>query len=611
MGKISRVCILTLICVMLTFGFSSSAVCEEETYGITDVSTNYDINSIWVKFNWRATKSDRESVAASLGGSYKDNNQDGKDDRFDKIGNGNWALIDFPPSKSGYDYASYSKSALRYNLYVRRVEFNYKVQSCAIPNDTLFPQQWGLHNTGQSGGTLDADVDAPQAWNTTTGSEQILVGVIDSGIDYHHPDLIDNMWTNPNEIPNGQDDDGNGYIDDIHGIDAITGEGDPMDDYGHGTIVAGIIGAKGNNLMGTAGVCWDVKLVALKFLDNRNIGFDAHAVECINYALELRENGYNLRVLNNSWGQLTPSNFSQVISDAISSTNKAGMVFVAATGNNGRDIDGSPFYPASYGFPNIISVAATDRDDNLSGFSNWGELSADIGAPGTEIFSTTMDGGYSAFSGTSMAAPFVSGAVALMLTVDNTLTVAEIKDYLLSYGDPVSALTAKCVSGKRLNIKRSLDQLGAAQEPWFEAVYEGNPGPQSYIVKNDLETHGIHFIFDESLGSWIHRPNSGCPGTQRDNPTFLKVRVIANGHHFVSGQMKGSWDTVWHDLSQAHIDVANNGDWVIMNTDYYENSNCRHTTVPRFPPGTQGYFKFRLTTDNGREYYRKINFLRL
>ena len=247
---------------------------------------------------------------------------------------------------------------------VRFAEPNYIVHSSEIPNDPRFSELYGLHNVDESSGRPDADVDAPEAWDRTTGSPQVIVFVIDSGIDYHHPDLTGNLWTNQAEssgLPN-VDDDGNGYVDDVHGINAINGSGDPADDMGHGTHVAGIIGAEGNNGIGVVGMAWDVRIGACKFLDQEGNGTVDDAVQCFQYVNALRAAGHNVLVTNNSWGG---GGFSQALRDAMAGAGQPTIqpiLHACAAGNTHNDNDVAPTYPSSYDLPNIVAVAASDRE---------------------------------------------------------------------------------------------------------------------------------------------------------------------------------------------------------------------------------------------------------
>jgi subtilisin family serine protease len=327
-----------------------------------------------------------------------------------------------------------------------------------FPNDTNFASQWGLHNTGQTGGTPDADIDAPEAWDITVGSPQVIVAIIDTGVDYNHPDLAANIWTNPGEIPgNGIDDDGNGFVDDVRGWDFANGDNAPLDDNGHGTHVAGIIAAVTNNATGVAGVSWNAKILPLKFLKSDGNGTEADAVLAINYVTMMRNRGHNIVLSNNSWGG---SGVSSALQEAIQANAGSGALFVAAAGNDGVNTDSSPFSPASLNVANIIAVAATTDTDGLASFSNYGAATVDLGAPGTNILSTINGGGYGYKSGTSMAAPFVSGVAALAYAISPPGTGYEtIKNAILNGGDPVASLAGKTLTGRRLNARGTLMQL--------------------------------------------------------------------------------------------------------------------------------------------------------
>ncbi len=263
-------------------------------------------------------------------------------------------------------------------------EPNYRYRLQAVPDDTNMTRLWGLVNTGQrvngTIGTTDADIDADWAWDLETGGRDVVVAVVDSGVDVTHPDLAANIWNNPNEINNGLDDDGNGYVDDIHGWDFVKDDNQPIDSHGHGTHVAGIIGAAGNNGIGSTGVCWQVSLMALRFIDAADYGTTADAIEAIEYA---DENGAD--VINLSWGG---TDYSQALKDAIDAVD---ALVVCAAGNAGVDLDRVPLYPASYDSANILSVAASDADDYPAWFTNYSDSRADVTAPGTLIHSTVPD----------------------------------------------------------------------------------------------------------------------------------------------------------------------------------------------------------------------------
>jgi len=279
---------------------------------------------------------------------------------------------------------------------VESVEPNHIYKPLQVPNDPKFGKLWGQQNTGQTvnntDGTEDADIDAPEAWDISTGSNDVVIAVIDTGVDYLHEDLAANMWKNKKEIPdNGIDDDNNGYVDDIYGINAVNGSGDPMDvpneDGSHGTHVSGSIAAVGNNGKGVVGISWNAKIMALKFLSNNDGGSTSSgAIECLEYVIAQKNAGVNIVATSNSWGG---GGFETALKDAIQATTDLGILFVAAAGNDSNDNDTNPSYPASYDLSGIISVAATDQNDALASFSNYGAASVDLSAPGTNILSST------------------------------------------------------------------------------------------------------------------------------------------------------------------------------------------------------------------------------
>jgi len=327
-----------------------------------------------------------------------------------------------------------------------------------FPNDPDWALLYGLHNTGQTGGAPDADIDAPAAWDYLTGGD-VVVGVLDTGIDYLHEDLAANLWVNPGEIPgDGLDNDSNGFADDIYGWDFINDDADPMDDNSHGSHVAGTIAAAGNNGLGVAGINWSCKLMALKFLNAGGSGPTSDAVDAMAYLLNLkRHHGVNLRLTSNSWGSDSPS---QALADMIEESREENMLFVAAAGNSARDTDLYPHYPSSFTNQNILSVASTDRSDGKSGFSNYGMVTVDLGAPGSAIYSTTPGSAYGTKSGTSMATPHVAGVAALIWNFSPEETYQNVREVILIGTDPLPALYGITVSGGRLNAVKALANLG-------------------------------------------------------------------------------------------------------------------------------------------------------
>ncbi|MHC4562200.1 MAG: S8 family serine peptidase [Planctomycetota bacterium] len=327
-----------------------------------------------------------------------------------------------------------------------------------IPNDPRFDDLYGLHNTGQTGGTPDADIDAPEAWDIHTGNGNIVVGVIDTGVDYTHPDLVDNMWHNPGEIDgDGIDNDGNGFIDDYYGWDFAYNDSNPMDGHSHGTHCSGTIAGAGNNSLGVVGVSWNVQIMALKFLNDSGSGSTSDAVDTLNYAIMMRDSGVNIRLTSNSWGG---GGYSSALEDAIRRSGDAGMLFIAAAGNDSDNTDSYPHYPSSYNLDNIISVAATDHNDNKASFSNWGLTTVDLGAPGVDTLSSTPGGNYGYKSGTSMATPHVAGVAALAFDLNPSATYQEVRDAIFAGVDLIPSMDGRTVTGGRLNAFTTLQLMG-------------------------------------------------------------------------------------------------------------------------------------------------------
>ncbi|MCB1023173.1 MAG: S8 family serine peptidase [Acidobacteria bacterium] len=322
------------------------------------------------------------------------------------------------------------------------------------PNDPMFQEQWALSNNGQNGGKLNADIDVLKAWLKTQGSEDVVVAVLDSGVDYAHQDLVENIWFRPNNIPAYEDNE-LGVIDDQNGYNADANSGDPMDQNGHGTHCAGIIGASGNNGKGIAGVNWKVQIMPLKFMGSGGFGTTKNAIEAINYAIDRKKAGVNVRVINASWGSTM---YSKALEDAIRAAGEQGILFVAAAGNNGTDNDKRPHYPSNYDLPNVISVAALDRGDTLASFSNFGVKTVHIAAPGKDILSTWLNDQYREASGTSMATPQVAGVAALIVADQPDISVQDLRKQLLSSVDKLDILNGKVENSGRLNASKALSR---------------------------------------------------------------------------------------------------------------------------------------------------------
>jgi subtilisin family serine protease len=317
-----------------------------------------------------------------------------------------------------------------------------------LPND-VHPEQWNIRNRSIPGGVDGADIQAGKAWTVTTGKGAAvggpIVAILDSGIDAFHEDLKANMWKNPDEEQNGKDDDFDGFTDDVHGINAVDGTGNIFDEIGHGTHVAGVIGAVSDNGKGVAGINWDAQLMGIKIAETERVSL----LGAITGVLYAAENG--ARIANHSWGGPLDN---PILKDVMASSP---LLHVCAAGNGQKDSDVNPSYPAAYDMPNIISVGASTRKDSRLFFSNWGKTSVDLFAPGAMVYSTTPVHTYKEMSGTSMAAPHVSGVAALIASAYPEASNQEIKDRIIYSADHIEDLRDKSVGGGRLNAFRALE----------------------------------------------------------------------------------------------------------------------------------------------------------
>jgi subtilisin family serine protease len=423
----------------------------------------------------------------------------------DLLGGEIWTLEE---GKSAQDIISnFSSSPL-----IEYIERDSLVNLMNVPNDGLFKHLWGMHNTGQPlledffpelfpGGLNDADIDAVEAWKIQTGNPNLVVAVIDTGVDYTHPDLKDNIWNNTGEIPdNGEDDDGNGYTDDVIGYDFGDYNNDPQDDSfgvikGHGTHVAGTIAAKGNNELGVIGVAHNVKIMPLKISDDSGNIATSNIVLALHYAVDK-----GVKILNGSWGRIR-STSRQAIFDCIKRAETKGVLFINSAGNNGANLDvikdfedgsySDLAYPSAFDLPNIISVANTTKDDVFSDDSNYGANTVDLGAPGTLILSTYPGGEYYLNSGTSMAAPHVAGAAALLWSEYPCLTYQQVKSILMNSGDTLPDLVGATVSGKRLNVHKALTSVANISVVASSATArEGNANPGRFTLTRSQTAMG-------------------------------------------------------------------------------------------------------------------------
>ena len=443
---------------------------------------------------------------------------------------------------------------------VEYAEPNYFRRISLTPDDPDFSKLWGFHNTGQTGGLEDADIDAPEAWDTQTGSSSVVVAVLDTGVDWDHEDLTDNMWINSDEgigdangdgFPGVQgvdddgdglvdedsqgrepgdlgytndlkdDDDENGYIDDIRGWDFVNNDDNNPDDDNstdetyHGTHVSGTVGAKGNNGIGVTGVNWSVSIMPLKMLDNTGSGSVADEIEAIDYAID-----NEAKIINASF---TGDSYSQAEYDAVKRARDAGVLgilFVATAGNDdGSDNDDTPVYPASYDLNNIIAVAATDHDDALASFSNYGATSVDVTAPGVDIYSTKAGDSYRYLSGTSMATPHVSGLAALILAEKPGFGYRDVKESILNGVDVLPGLTGTVLMAGRINANNSIDFTLTAPD-----------APPSDLVASPVSTSQIILSWtynaDDESGFKIER------GTESGGPHSHIATVAADAESY-------------------------------------------------------------------------------
>ncbi len=520
-------------------------------------------------------------------------------------------------------------------------EPNYIYHALDVPNDPGYDSQWGLPK-----------INAPAAWETNKGSSDVIIAVIDTGVDYKHPDLAANMWVNQAEyegVPE-VDDDGNGIVDDIYGASWIDGtvNSDPMDDNSHGTHCAGIMGAVGDNGIGICGVNWNVRIMALKFLDNSGHGTIADAIKCIEYVIE-RHDDYseNIVALSNSWGGF---NYSQNLYSVIEQLNSRNILFVAAAGNEGNDADVIPMYPAAYALPNIISVANSNQNDNRSSFSNYGKYSVDIASPGSSIYSTIPtdpenpnEGRYGYKSGTSMATPFVSGAAGILSARTGVSDYTQLKEWILKGATRLHQWTNLTVTGGRLNLAESLrvaelpaetqpvTDFTASREPstgyvnlsWsFPANAEGvviRRGTSAYPARWDEGTGiyngtGVSFTDETALagtvyyyscwayyGQQIGEENASAAVYAYTNSPPIKPECVLP----IDGaeDMKLPFSLTATDFSDPDNDTHQSSRWQVSIDDAFE-----YASIDRTTPGTTSTMLDRGALVSNTTYYWRVQY---
>ena len=434
-----------------------------------------------------------------------------------------------------------------------------------LPNDPFMGNLYGM-----------PQINAPQAWDEHQGDQEFVIAVIDTGVDYTHPDLVDNIWTNPGEIAgNGQDDDFNGYIDDVYGYDFADNNSDPMDINGHGTHCAGTIGGVGNNNVGVAGVNWRCRIVAAQFLGSSGGGTIEGAINAVEYCAL---NGF--KVSNNSWGG---GGYSQSLFDIVQTAgDDFGHIFVAAAGNSGSN---GASYPGAMTCDNLICVAATDINENLASFSQYHISEVDLGAPGVDIQSTTPGNNYSYYSGTSMATPHVAGAVALAYSLMGNASAVEVKDLILSTTRPISSLAGRCVTGGVLDVEAALEStfLGPQIEMISSVPVEVDPGVGVQVRirvsprEDQLILGSVKLRYRSQTGIWSQADmqqegpgnfwNAIVPGMEcGDNPEFY---VSCQGQvsglvEFPSGGATNAYNWLVGSLLVAYEDDGqSNGSWTV------------------------------------------------
>jgi subtilisin family serine protease len=410
---------------------------------------------------------------------------------------------------------------------------NYIYHAALVPNDPLYTVQWGLPKIGTE-----------EAWNLSTGSADVVVAVLDTGVDLNHPDLVGNIWTNPGEIPgNSIDDDGNGYVDDVHGWDSYANSGDVQDTAGHGTHVSGIIGAVGNNGVGVSGVNWTIRIVAAK-ASSGNSFTTIDLARGIDYVTALKEeNNVNIVAINASLGG--PVSEDPLLNQAIGGAGNAGILFVAAAGNENSNNDVTPFYPASLFMPHVLSVAATDENDLLAVFnssqaSNYGRRTVHIGAPGKNIRSTYRDAlgisGYADLSGTSMAAPYVAGVLALLKAGDPSLGWIALKNKVLSSGAPLSSLALKTITGRRLRATGSGPVVQSRLRPIKDTI--------DLLPGNTVDLAALNISGETSLGNL-------SVNLERNGASYGTVTLKDDGTGFDQVAGDGIASATWTVPAQA------------------------------------------------------------
>ncbi len=446
---------------------------------------------------------------------------------------------------------------------IEKAEPDYVVKAEVVPNDPYYNRQYGMDK-----------ISAPLAWDEGIDCSSVVVAVIDTGVDYNHPDLASNIWTNPNEIPNnGIDDDGNGFIDDVHGWNFVNNSNEVMDDNGHGTHVSGIIGAAGNNGTGVAGVAWNVKIMPIKTLNANGRGYVSDSIKAVQYANSMR-----VPISNNSYGG---GEYSSLFEDAISQSNR---LFVTAAGNDYVNNDYQPHYPSSYECGNIISVASTDENNQLSDFSNYGSVSVDIAAPGSNIYSTLPNNSYGTMSGTSMATPYVTGAAALILAKNPSLSTAEIIERVLYNSDRISGLSGKVSTCAELNVYHGLSPVSYTP---VESVLIDKE--QTVMKKRESITLKASILPDNATNKNIEWTSS--------NPSVAQVSSIGTVKALANGTAVIKAASQYNHEIYAQCTVTVSGELAVVE---FDDMNFKQAVID--------HLKYRVAIPSDEDQYKYFNY---
>lgn len=504
---------------MSQIGFLSGVVLMLLVSGLTANGQkrvqNWVEDEVLVKFKPGKTKAIRNETVGRLHSSI-----------VEELGDLGWVRVKLAPGQSVDD----AIRKLGQSIDIETVQPNYFYRIQSVPNDALWSELYGM-----------AKISAPAAWDLTTGDSSVVVADIDTGFDYTHEDLAANAWVNSGEIPNnGIDDDGNGFVDDYYGYDFRYNDPDPMDENGHGTHTAGTLGAVGNNMLGVAGVAWHVKIMGIKiYSPSTDDSTSAMVINAYNYVRMMKNRGVNIRVTNNSYGGCPETCGTDVaVKDAIDALGDTGVLNVFAAGNSWTDNDTSPFFPASYDSPSIMSVGGSDQNDDR--VFNYGATSVDIAAPGWIIKSTVPEAlqpaKYWNLSGTSMSTPHVTGAAALLAMYNPALSAASIKATLINSADVLPQFAGLNRANGRLNVQRALQN---------QTVCSFSLGSKSVNVPTKGGTFSVNVTAGRNCDysaksnvNWVH-VTSGYGASGNSTITFrvgVNPTITRSGTISIAGQ---------------------------------------------------------------------------